>query len=219
MTFVGNIIWNYMLPYHSMIGIQRVMLFVDGENLAIRYKEIKKDMEPYNIKEKVVKEKNKEMDIYVWPTNKFHMIQGHPNYYVIRSYYYTCVKGDNEKIDEIKEELKILGFQSPCVYKKIGGKSKKVDIGLCVDVLTQASLDNFDICVLVTGDRDFVPLIQAVKKLGKMVVVWFFEKNIVKELIYEADHFFKLSNVFFEKDGMIPKPRGISVNYESKPRQ
>jgi len=193
--------WIHLLPYRSMVGIQRIMIFVDGENLAMRYKSIKENREPYDIQE--------EEDIYVWPRRKFHLIQGHPNYNVIRSYYYTCVKGDEKKINKIKEDLKLLDFQSPCVYKKIDGKSKKVDIGLCVDVLKHASLNNFDICILVTGDRDFVPVINAVKELGKMVVVWFFAEHIIDELIYEADHFFNLSNIFFKKDGKAPVIDGI----------
>ena len=107
----------------------------------------------------------------------------------------------------------MLGFESPCVYKKVNGKSKKVDIGLCVDMLTHAALDNFDICVLVTGDRDFVPVIEAVKRLGKRVVVWFFDECIVEELIFEADHFFNLSMAFFKKVGKNPVQYGINFSY------
>jgi uncharacterized LabA/DUF88 family protein len=181
------------------------MIFVDGENVAIRYKNIKDKHEPHMVKEV--------QDIYAWPESNFHVLQNHPNFSIIRSYYYTCVRGDEDKIKETRREIKLLGFESPCVFKKVQGKSKMVDISLCVDMVSQAALDNFDLCVLVTGDMDFVPAIEAVKRLGKKVVVWFFEEWTAEELIFEADHFFNLSKAFFKENRKPPKPNGISFIY------
>jgi len=204
-SFLKNPNWHSLFPQGYMTGINKVMIFVDGENVAMRYKSIKNKFEPYIVKENE--------DIYAWPESNFHLLPNHPNFNIIRSYYYTCVQGDDSKIEETIRELKLLGFESPCVYKKVKGKSKKVDIGLCVEMMNQAALDNFDICVLVTCDRDFVPVIEAVKGLGKRVVVWCFEECIVEELIFEADHFFNLQMAFFKNMGKNPFQNGIHFFY------
>ncbi len=41
-------------------------------------------------------------------------------------------------------------------------------------MLSNAYNDNFDVAVLVAGDGDFAPLVDAVKRLGKVVYVFFF---------------------------------------------
>ncbi|MBC8725818.1 NYN domain-containing protein [Paraburkholderia sp. 31.1] len=65
---------------------------------------------------------------------------------------------------KIQESLKDLGLEAPRVFKKPSKeqRSKGVDITLCTDMLLHASRKHYDIAVLVSGDGDFVPLIEAV---------------------------------------------------------
>lgn len=46
---------------------------------------------------------------------------------------------------------------------------KGVDINIAVDMLSMAYKNLYDVCILVSGDSDFHPAIQAVKDLGKHV--------------------------------------------------
>lgn len=46
-----------------------------------------------------------------------------------------------------------------------------MDISLATDLLGHATADQFDLAVLVAGDADYIPLIEAVKRLGKRVWV------------------------------------------------
>lgn len=53
---------------------------------------------------------------------------------------------------------------------------KGVDVNLAVDMIRLSSI--FDICILVSGDQDFIPAIQYLKDNGKLVyVVAFVKKN------------------------------------------
>lgn len=55
-----------------------------------------------------------------------------------------------------------------------------LDIELAIDVLSEVDL--FDTAVLVTGDSDFVPLVEALRTRGKRVIVAATQKNVAVEL-------------------------------------
>jgi uncharacterized LabA/DUF88 family protein len=56
------------------------------------------------------------------------------------------------------------------------GQEKAVDVRLAVDLLTLCA--NYDLAVIVSGDQDYVPAVQAVKDRGKRVVnVAFLERR------------------------------------------
>lgn len=66
---------------------------------------------------------------------------------------------------------------------KINGeyRQKGVDTLLVLDMITMAYQDQYDIAVLVGGDRDFVPAVNIVKNLGKHVYGYYFAKHIVAD--------------------------------------
>ena len=117
----------------------------------------------------------------------------------LRSYYYTSVVGDERKIESVRESLWNLNF-SPEVFKKDRQqeKAKGVDIALTKDLLSHAFRDNYDVAVLIAGDGDYVPLIEEVKRLGKLVYVAFFTQveGLNRELRIHSDHFCGLDKVF-----------------------
>jgi uncharacterized LabA/DUF88 family protein len=173
----------YLPPYIKQDA--RVMVFVDGENLAIRYGKILGDQKPQ-------KHITFEPNVFVW--SKFANIEHHRNCDVIRKYYYTSIKGDTDKLIEIEEKLKTAGIEAPRVFKKNKGKgSKQVDISLATDMLTHAHRNNYDIAILVAGDEDYVPLVEAVTNEGKRVVLWFFEKDLSPLLKRKVDFYFDIS--------------------------
>jgi uncharacterized LabA/DUF88 family protein len=174
------------------IDATRWMAFVDGENLTIRaqhhpeLKDLNLDSLPtYFLR-----------DVFIWvPKLAIEMtlrvgfpLSGFPT----RAYYYTSVAGDDPKILSVRESIRALGFD-PQVFKKDGPgqKSKGVDITLTKDMLTHAFFNHYDAAVLVAGDRDYVPLIQEVKRLGKSVFVSFFreEHGLAKEVRLNADRY------------------------------
>ncbi|GBC73206.1 hypothetical protein HRbin04_00602 [archaeon HR04] len=72
---------------------------------------------------------------------------------------------------------------------KINGepRQKGVDTLLVLDMITMAYQDQYDIAVLVGGDRDFVPAVNIVKNLGKHVYGYYFAKHIADELLNSFD--------------------------------
>jgi uncharacterized protein (TIGR00288 family) len=72
------------------------------------------------------------------------------------------------------------------------GKAIKnaVDMHLCIDLMrTLYAYPNIDTFVLATGDRDFVPLVNAVRQLGKRTVVVGVAEATASHLVQSADEF------------------------------
>jgi NYN domain-containing protein len=169
------------------------MVFVDGENLAIRYGNM-------------LKAKNSkptghvfyQPDVFVWSTgiNNVCLWGG-----VIRKYYYTSVIGDGQLLTETEDNLKRAGLEAPKVFKKTKTRgSKRVDISLAADMLTHASRRNYEIAILVAGDEDYVPLVEAVKIEGRRVFVWFLEDGLSPVLRRIADRYTDLGEILFAKE-------------------
>jgi hypothetical protein len=118
----------------------------------------------------------------------------------VRAYYYAMRQGDDPAQGDVEQKLWELGF-APRVFKKERGeeRAKGVDIALCCDLLAHGASGNYDVAVLVAGDRDYVPLIEEVKRLGRIAVVAFFKKGVRPELVRASDAFFDLTGYFLEK--------------------
>ena len=65
------------------------------------------------------------------------------------------------------------------LQKKKGDRyvQKSVDIQLAIDMLSKAFKDQYDVAILVSGDADFVRVVEIVKDLGKHVELAFVTKQ------------------------------------------
>ena len=169
------------------------MVFVDGENLAIRYGKMLASQQPQN-------HIRFESNVYVWSAYLNHALTN-KKVEVIRKHYYTSVQGDSLNLDSVKDKLLLCGIESPQVFKKDKGKgSKRVDISLATDMLSHAFRKNYDVAVLVAGDEDYMPLVESVMAEGKRVVLWFVENGLSPDLRRKADHYFDIGQILFEKN-------------------
>lgn len=76
-----------------------------------------------------------------------------------------------------------------------------VDMHLCIDMMkTLYAFPNIDTFVLITGDRDFIPLINAVRQLGKRTVVIGVAQATASHLATAADEFLYYSQVVEDVD-------------------
>jgi len=172
----------------------KTMVFIDGENLAIRYgDELKKrNVTPIS---KVIYEPN----TFVW-TNRFYTGL-HQDAKTIRTHYYTSVQGDILKIEDVVDRLKKLDIEHPSVFKKKSGhRSKQVDITLTTDMLLHAVRRNYETAVLVAGDEDYVPLVKAVKSEGCRVILWFISNGLSPILERSVDSYYNIDSYLFDKD-------------------
>ena len=75
-----------------------------------------------------------------------------------------------------------------------GMKKADWDVGMAVDAIRVADL--VDVVVLVTGDGDFVPLIEYLKwGLGRVVEVSAFSRTSSAKIREEADEFFPIEEI------------------------
>ena len=71
-----------------------------------------------------------------------------------------------------------------------------VDMHLCIDMMkTLYAYDTIGTYVLITGDRDFIPLINAVRQLGKRTVVIGVAQATASHLAQSADEFLYYNQV------------------------
>lgn len=77
-----------------------------------------------------------------------------------------------------------------------GAKKADWDIGIVIDAIRTAP--GVDVIVLVSGDGDFIPLVEYLKNMGKRVEVMAFGKTTSSKLKETADE-------FIDMDEMLPK--------------
>lgn len=108
-------------------------------------------------------------------------------------HFYTGRVGDNEKQNAFLEKLGSLGYRVKAKEVKrikIGKNSYEwkgnLDAELIIDALKHS--DEFDTCVLMSGDSDFAPLVDELKAREKWVVVMSTKHHISRELIERAKY-------------------------------
>lgn len=174
------------------------MAFVDGENFTIRGQEFAKSSGL-----SLVEGKYYSPNVYLWipdvgPRHDLYEDEALLEYSAIRAYYYTSLVGDDNRLTVTRDALWALGF-TPSVFKKSRQelKAKGVDITLARDLLMHAVHDHYDVAVLLAGDGDYIPLVDEVKRLGKVLYVAFVGNDgLNSDLRRACDTFFDLTNLF-----------------------
>ena len=126
---------------------------------------------------------------------------------LLRCYYYYCapymspepteselkrMEAHNEFVDEI-ENLDRWSMRLGKLEKRWDGKKeyfeqKRVDVLLSVDLVRHAAAGHLQHAVLVAGDSDFVPAVEAAKEHGVTVSLWCGKfRTVHKDLIAVAD--------------------------------
>jgi uncharacterized LabA/DUF88 family protein len=179
-------------PYYSW------MVFIDGENYTIRGQEVAKQNNIILLDGRYYCP-----NTFLWiPSSDAHKNLNYSDHRLapcpIRSSYYTSVVGDDVKVEEVRKMLWDLKF-NPVVFKK-GNKSKKtkgVDITLTKDLLINAFSNNYDVAVLFTADGDYVPVVEEIRRMGRIVVLAFFDGEwLNQKLKLSCDSFFDITPVF-----------------------
>jgi len=184
---------------------KRVMAFIDGKNLALRYAEIKKSRTPLP---GVIEKK----DTFVWNPGvgvsyPYTLSPGYISFEILRANYYTYFQGDVPGLDALNGEIKQIQFSNdgniklfPNILKKDSSQvhSKGDDIALTVDALRDAYKHNMEIAHIFTGDGDYVPLIREIRHQGLMVCVSAFSSGFNPSLEQESDYFSLLDDFFFQ---------------------
>lgn len=108
-------------------------------------------------------------------------------------YFYTGRVGENHKQNSFINKLEQLGYVVKAKEVKRIKVSKSsyewkgnLDVELAIDVL--GNINNFDSLILMSGDSDFAPLLDAVKAQHKRVLVMSTKGHVSKELLDRAKY-------------------------------
>ena len=185
----------------------RSMLFVDGENLTMRYQET---VSAGRTPRKSVEHRP---DTFVWSSRVTQtQYSGLPN--LARVHYYTSVTGDYDKVEETRLALSRLSFASestqsrhtaqlvPVVFKKPkkSVKTRNVDIQIVIDVMRYAFSGAVDRIYLASGDGDYLPLIAEVMRKGTQVELLAFQSGLNPALQSAVDRLHFLEDAFFQDE-------------------
>lgn len=133
--------------------------------------------------------------------------------HLVSASYYTALPNDYDLEEKHKSFLRILKKEVKLKVRSVpllkaydfspqqsnpqaGGRySKGEDILLAVDMVKHAALNTYDCCILVSGDGDHVPTVNAVQDLGKHVTVAAFQSSLSNALEMEANAVIYLDEV------------------------
>jgi uncharacterized LabA/DUF88 family protein len=119
-----------------------------------------------------------------------------------KTYYYDCLpkKKSNMSQDEFDNAVRAKeeyfdyqrGLDGVRVIEGVlrGDKpvrQKRVDVAITVDMLTHAHRRNMTNVTFVTGDQDFLPLIEALDRDGINVTLWSDKKDTAREILLAAN--------------------------------
>jgi len=109
-------------------------------------------------------------------------------------------------------------------------EQKRVDVLLSVDMVRHAAEGHIQHVIVVAGDSDFIPAIEATKDSGATVTLWYFDTNSIhKDLLDMADTTHqidlkkmpkqkvkKIQEKKLEKKPVQTKPKAKTKNHQRK---
>jgi len=129
-----------------------------------------------------------------------------PNRTLIRAYFYTGVLVPPSQAQVgFHRALTNLGFSvvtRPLKERGITTVEKGIEAALVTDFLGSAFRNAYDTAILISGDSDFLPAVDEVKRLGKRVEVAAFTETVSEQMRMTSDRFHGLEG--FEQEASFP---------------
>jgi uncharacterized LabA/DUF88 family protein len=164
----------------------RVMVFIDGSNL-------------YHVLSQSCGRHDLQFDKFAYKLANGRQLQ--------RIYYYNIRQESETNPNMGAEQQKFFDsmYDTPYVELRLGiwkqrgdiMVEKGVDVMLATDLVTHAYNDHYDTAIVVSGDADFYPALQAVKDVGKHIEVAAFDMNLSAESARVSDVTIKFNKTFF----------------------
>ena len=189
------------------MSIPKTFVFVDGENLVMRYQAMVGDgWKPKKAVDHI-------QDVFVW----------HPGVTtwscmdIQRVTYFTSATGDQQRLKSLRSQIAATDFDFlhesgdppgegtgqlvPRVFHKASKsrKTRNVDISIIIDMMRAAHLSSVELLVLLSGDGDYLPLVEECMRLGKPVWVCSFSSGLNDQLPTAVDLYETLDDIFFLK--------------------
>jgi uncharacterized LabA/DUF88 family protein len=162
-----------------MANKKKAIVFIDGNNWYHNVKSIIKKPRQINFKKlsSLISEK---FDFNVIEIRYYNSVPdiglGEENYYK-HMVFLNNLKKQGIVVNTRKlKKMKVAG--------EIVRVEKGIDVMISSDMVLKTHLENkCDCCVLITGDSDYIPMMQLIKKLGKEVLTVSVMKGYARELL------------------------------------
>jgi len=111
---------------------------------------------------------------------------GSASFNLIRSYWFGSIQGDDASVRATEQRLRELKYEPRLIKKPSAQRLEKgVDLALGIEMLVHAFHQNYDIGILIAGDKDYVQLVDEVKRFGQVVWGMFFATEAIGELPFD----------------------------------
>lgn len=171
-----------------LLAPERAMVFIDLMNLYESLGQLKIDTN---------------VDYY-----KFALKLAEPHRRLIRCYVYTGAYDQTREPDRYKGQVRFFNAvrrmsfvevkARPLLFRGGAYIQKGVDTLLATDMVSKAFLSQYDVAVLVSGDGDLAPAVEAVKAAGRQVIVAAFPRSRSSAIGQAADLEILLGANYFE---------------------
>ena len=90
-----------------------------------------------------------------------------------------------KRLNKLKKWNVILCRKQECNDEegKIFFKLKEDDINLAINALSDAYENKYDRIIIISSDRDFIPLIRQIKKIEKEIEICYFDNRVSKKFL------------------------------------
>jgi len=149
--------------------------------------------------------------------------------WLLRAYFYTGIPSPEmmQENEELRQqwkrqegfliELQKMGIKvktMPLKKTPEGYIEKGVDVLLATDMVSLAFRDAYDTAILVSGDSDYVPVVEEIQQLGKRVENASFKRTSSFELRKVCDSFILLDKVAHKFTTPLNKPKVLEEKKE-----
>ena len=134
----------------------------------------------------------------------------------LRTYYYDCMpyqgnpatqaerlkySGKAKFIHAITRSVQRFQFRQGKLRKTGTGQfeQKRIDVLLAIDMVRLCSKKQIDIVVLIAGDSDLVPAVEASKEEGAIVQLYYCERSVSDELLNVCDERYEINQALIDR--------------------
>ena len=170
--------------------MRKLMAFIDGTNVLIEMaKRIEASHSAHNPDDDILQLATMSINGLI---QRLRGDAGLTDIVVMRKYWFGSHHGSQETYNHLRTYLRKREFE-PIIFQKIkAGREKGVDIGVAKEMLINAFQHNYEFALLITGDEDYVGLVQDVKRYGAIVIGAFLQNGRAPELELTCDKFVPL---------------------------
>lgn len=133
------------------------------------------------------------------------------NAHVMRAVFAGACSGDDDRVHEMRTSLRTHGFEPLVIHElktrhkqrrdkrekqQLMEKAKGCDIALATRMVADAAADLYDCAFVFTSDADFLPAIESIRRMGKLVWVFGYKDSLPSKspYLYVPDRFFDLGD-------------------------